>query len=75
MEEKEGEYHAEMTAKLDWFRLQHAARVIQVAWKETLASRAEKAKVCDSYLHKKNYYIFHRVFVFISMFVAWRTGR
>lgn len=53
MEEKEGEYHAEMTAKLDWFRLQHAARVIQVAWKETLASRAEKAKVCDSYLHKK----------------------
>lgn len=48
MEEREAEYHAEMTEKMNLFILQHAARVIQMAWKETVANRAEKAKVCNS---------------------------
>ncbi|XP_063363985.1 dynein regulatory complex protein 10-like [Cydia amplana] len=42
MEEKENEYHQEMTAKLDKFIVEHAARVIQYAWRTTLQNRNEK---------------------------------
>lgn len=45
MKEREEEYHAEMTAKLNVFIMEHAARVIQFAWREVLANRAEKKKV------------------------------
>ncbi|XP_063624216.1 dynein regulatory complex protein 10-like [Cydia splendana] len=45
MEEKEGEYHQEMTAKLDKFIVEHAARVIQTAWRDTLQNRAEKRRL------------------------------
>lgn len=45
MEEREEEYHQEMSEKLRVFQLEHAARVLQVAWREVLANRAEKKKV------------------------------
>ncbi|XP_063536038.1 dynein regulatory complex protein 10-like [Cydia strobilella] len=45
MEEKDGEYHQEMTAKLDNFIVEHAARVIQYAWRTTLKNRDEKKQL------------------------------
>lgn len=45
MKEREDEYHAEMAEKMKLFLVEHAARVIQVAWRDTLANRAEKKKV------------------------------
>ncbi|KOB79010.1 Uncharacterized protein OBRU01_00346 [Operophtera brumata] len=45
MEEREIEYHQEMTEKLNWFLVQHAARVIQYSWRNVLANRAEKKKL------------------------------
>lgn len=45
MAEREAEYHQEMTEKMNKFLLEHAARVIQCAWREVLANRAEKKKV------------------------------
>ncbi|XP_041979274.1 dynein regulatory complex protein 10-like isoform X2 [Aricia agestis] len=44
MEEREKEYHQEMTEKMNKFLLEHAARVIQAAWRQVLASRAEKKR-------------------------------
>ncbi|OWR50654.1 hypothetical protein KGM_207855 [Danaus plexippus plexippus] len=44
MEEREAEYHQEMTEKMNKFLIEHAARVIQNAWREVLANRAEKKK-------------------------------
>lgn len=60
MKEREEEYHAEMTAKLNVFIMEHAARVIQFAWREVLANRAEKKKVwfikkcCKALNYEKN---------------------
>nr|XP_021200157.2 dynein regulatory complex protein 10 isoform X1 [Helicoverpa armigera] len=45
MAEREAEYHQEMTEKMNKFLMDHAARVIQHAWKEVLANRAEKKKL------------------------------
>lgn len=45
MEEREAEYHQEMTEKMNKFLIEHAARVIQHAWREVLANRAEKKRV------------------------------
>ncbi|XP_045772440.1 dynein regulatory complex protein 10-like [Maniola jurtina] len=45
MAEREEEYHQEMTAKMNKFIVEHAARVIQSAWREVLANRAEKKKL------------------------------
>ncbi|XP_047991104.1 dynein regulatory complex protein 10-like isoform X2 [Leguminivora glycinivorella] len=45
MEEKEGEYHQEMTAKLETFIIEHAARVIQYAWRTTCKNREEKKQL------------------------------
>ncbi|XP_063383558.1 dynein regulatory complex protein 10-like [Cydia fagiglandana] len=45
MEERDAEYHQEMTAKLDKFIVEHAARVIQTAWRDTLKNRAEKKRL------------------------------
>ncbi|GBP46504.1 Dynein regulatory complex protein 10 [Eumeta japonica] len=45
MEERDNEYHQEMTAKMNKFMLEHAARVIQHAWREVLANRAEKKRL------------------------------
>ncbi|XP_061716406.1 dynein regulatory complex protein 10-like isoform X2 [Cydia pomonella] len=45
MEEKDAEYHQEMTAKMDNFIIEHAARVIQYAWRTTLQNRDEKKKL------------------------------
>ncbi|XP_032517567.1 dynein regulatory complex protein 10-like [Danaus plexippus] len=45
MEEREAEYHQEMTEKMNKFLIEHAARVIQNAWREVLANRAEKKKL------------------------------
>ncbi|XP_047991121.1 dynein regulatory complex protein 10-like [Leguminivora glycinivorella] len=45
MAEREAEYHQEMTNKLNAFIIEHAARVIQVAWRTTLSNRAEKKKL------------------------------
>lgn len=45
MAEREAEYHEEMTQKMQKFLEEHAARVIQYAWREVLANRAEKKKV------------------------------
>lgn len=45
MAEREAEYHQEMTEKMNKFMLEHAARVIQVAWRDVLANRAEKKRV------------------------------
>ncbi|XP_039753551.1 dynein regulatory complex protein 10-like [Pararge aegeria] len=45
MAEREEEYHQEMTEKLNKFKVEHAARVIQMAWRDVLANRAEKKKL------------------------------
>lgn len=45
MAEREAEYHQEMTEKMEKFLIEHAARVIQHAWRDVLANRAEKKKV------------------------------
>ncbi|XP_064072773.1 dynein regulatory complex protein 10-like isoform X1 [Vanessa tameamea] len=45
MAEREAEYHQEMTEKMNKFLLEHAARVIQNAWREVLANRAEKKRL------------------------------
>lgn len=45
MEEREAEYHQEMTAKMNKFIIEHAAKVIQYSWREVLANRLEKKKV------------------------------
>ncbi|KPI95682.1 IQ domain-containing protein D [Papilio xuthus] len=45
MAEREAEYHEEMTQKMQKFLQEHAARVIQNAWREVLANRAEKKKL------------------------------
>ncbi|KAJ0176474.1 hypothetical protein K1T71_007653 [Dendrolimus kikuchii] len=45
MAEREAEYHQEMMEKMNKFMLEHAARVIQVAWREVLANRAEKKRL------------------------------
>lgn len=45
MAEREEEYHQEMTQKMNKFLLEHAARVIQNAWRDVLANRAEKKRV------------------------------
>ncbi|XP_061716408.1 dynein regulatory complex protein 10-like [Cydia pomonella] len=45
MAEREAEYHQEMTEKLNKFIIEHAARVIQTAWRDTLKNRAEKKKL------------------------------
>lgn len=45
MEEREKEYHQEMTDKFNKFLIEHAARVIQVSWRDVLANRAEKRRV------------------------------
>ncbi|XP_004927371.1 dynein regulatory complex protein 10 [Bombyx mori] len=45
MAEREEEYHKEMTEKMNKFMLEHAARVIQTAWRDVLANRAEKKKL------------------------------
>ncbi|XP_026738721.1 dynein regulatory complex protein 10-like [Trichoplusia ni] len=45
MAEREEEYHQEMTEKMNKFLMEHAARVIQHAWREVLINRAEKKKL------------------------------
>ncbi|CAG9786886.1 unnamed protein product [Diatraea saccharalis] len=45
MAEREEEYHQEMTEKMNKFLMEHAARVIQNAWREVLANRAEKKRL------------------------------
>ncbi|KAG7308454.1 hypothetical protein JYU34_005661 [Plutella xylostella] len=45
MEEREAEYEQEMMQKMHKFMLEHAARVVQTAWREVLANRAEKKKL------------------------------
>ncbi|XP_059052189.1 dynein regulatory complex protein 10-like [Achroia grisella] len=45
MAEREEEYHREMTEKMTKFLMEHAARVIQNAWREVLANRAEKKRL------------------------------
>ncbi|CAH0691990.1 unnamed protein product [Spodoptera exigua] len=45
MAEREAEYNQEMTEKMNKFLLDHAARVIQHAWREVLVNRAEKKKL------------------------------
>ncbi|KOB79011.1 V-type proton ATPase subunit a [Operophtera brumata] len=44
MAEREEEYHQEMMAKMEKFRLEHAVKVIQTAWREVQANRNEKKK-------------------------------
>ncbi|XP_047991099.1 dynein regulatory complex protein 10-like isoform X1 [Leguminivora glycinivorella] len=45
MAEREEEYHREMKLKMEKFLLEHAARVIQSAWRKVLLNRAEKKKL------------------------------
>ncbi|CAK1580502.1 unnamed protein product [Parnassius mnemosyne] len=45
MEERDAEYDREMAEKMNKFLLEHAARVIQHAWREVLANRAEKKRL------------------------------
>ncbi|CAK1551255.1 unnamed protein product [Leptosia nina] len=45
MAEREEEYHQEMAEKMKKFLLEHAARVIQCAWRDVLANRAEKKRL------------------------------
>ncbi|KAJ8731206.1 hypothetical protein PYW07_004370 [Mythimna separata] len=45
MAEREAEYHQEMTEKMNKFLMDHCARVIQTAWRNVLANRAEKKKL------------------------------
>lgn len=45
MAEREEEYHREMTDKMTKFIMEHAARVIQCAWRDVIANRAEKKRV------------------------------
>ncbi|XP_053609800.1 dynein regulatory complex protein 10 isoform X2 [Plodia interpunctella] len=45
MAEREAEYHQEMTEKMTKFLVEHAARVIQSAWRDVLANRAEKKRL------------------------------
>ncbi|CAH2095989.1 unnamed protein product [Euphydryas editha] len=45
MAEREEEYHQEMAEKMNKFLIEHAARVIQNAWREVLANRAEKKRL------------------------------
>ncbi|CAH1638348.1 unnamed protein product [Spodoptera littoralis] len=45
MAEREAEYNQEMTEKMNKFLIDHAARVIQHAWREVLTNRAEKKKL------------------------------
>ncbi|CAH0585552.1 unnamed protein product [Chrysodeixis includens] len=45
MAEREEEYHQEMTEKMNKFLMEHAARVIQHAWREVLINRNEKKKL------------------------------
>lgn len=60
MAEREAEYQQEMAEKMTKFMLEHAARVIQNAWREVLANRAEKKRVCFVYCsiqnRRKSYY-------------------
>lgn len=53
MAEREAEYNQEMTEKMNKFLIDHAARVIQHAWREVLANRAEKRKVRLKFLQFK----------------------
>ncbi|CAH0398226.1 unnamed protein product [Chilo suppressalis] len=45
MAEREAEYQQEMVEKMNKFLMEHAARVIQNAWREVLANRAEKKRL------------------------------
>ncbi|KAL4716693.1 hypothetical protein ACJJTC_004812 [Scirpophaga incertulas] len=45
MAEREAEYQQELMEKMNKFMMEHAARVIQNAWREVLANRAEKKKL------------------------------
>lgn len=45
MEERDKEYHEEMMKKMEAFQLEHAARVLQNAWRNVIANRLEKKKV------------------------------
>lgn len=45
MAEREAEYAEEMTNKMDQFRREHAARILQVSWRAVLVNRKEKKKV------------------------------
>ncbi|CAH4028316.1 unnamed protein product [Pieris brassicae] len=45
MAEREEEYHQELTEKMNKFLLEHAARVIQCAWRDVLSNRAEKKRL------------------------------
>ncbi|XP_073956259.1 dynein regulatory complex protein 10-like [Choristoneura fumiferana] len=45
MAEREAEYQKEMMEKMEKFRMEHAARVLQGAWRRVLANRAEKKKL------------------------------
>ncbi|XP_061716403.1 dynein regulatory complex protein 10-like isoform X1 [Cydia pomonella] len=45
MAEREEEYHKEMKEKMEKFLLEHAARVIQSAWRKVLLNRAERKKL------------------------------
>ncbi|CAH2048761.1 unnamed protein product, partial [Iphiclides podalirius] len=45
MEEREAEYQQEMAEKMNKFLIEHAARVIQHAWREVLANRVEKKRL------------------------------
>lgn len=56
MKERDDEYHEEMKAKMEKFLLEHAARVIQFAWREVLSNRAEKKKVRSNYPIYVNYF-------------------
>ncbi|XP_063536037.1 dynein regulatory complex protein 10-like [Cydia strobilella] len=45
MAEREEEYHREMKEKMEKFLLEHAARVIQSAWRKILLNRTERKKL------------------------------
>ncbi|XP_063624215.1 dynein regulatory complex protein 10-like [Cydia splendana] len=45
MAEREEEYHREMKEKMEKFLREHAARVIQSAWRKVLLNRAERKKL------------------------------
>lgn len=48
MAEREEEYQQEMLEKMTKFMMEHAAKVIQNAWREVQANRAEKKRVRTS---------------------------
>lgn len=45
MAEREAEYAQEMKTKMDNFVKEHAAKILQTAWRQVLANRKEKKKV------------------------------